>query len=225
VIFEERTCHVILQKRRRHGGGADVLSFCRRNALDELTLSVCVLYLLSGGCVRCATICVTKTRSQRCCRGVLFPMAAPSIKYNPAVVPYGALAAALARGLTLTHEEDSKLARDAPPTLTLPSGCVFTPSPRTPPRIYRTAAGTQPNCLMGSRSKPSTQRSHDVRLPRFLRSFVCRAVTRSSAQLLQCATQHAPARATWVVTRAMRQPPGGCDRTCSPCVFSDGSSV
>ena len=59
-------------------------------------------------------------------------MAAPSIKYNPAVVPYGALAAALARGLTLTHEEDSKLPRDAPPTLTLPSGCVLTPNTPLP---------------------------------------------------------------------------------------------
>ena len=45
-----------------------------------------------------------------------------SLKYSPACIPYGALAAALARGLTLSTEEDAKLPRDAPPTLTLPTG-------------------------------------------------------------------------------------------------------
>ena len=45
-----------------------------------------------------------------------------SLKYSPACIPYGALAAALARGLTLSAEEDAKLPRDALPTLTLPTG-------------------------------------------------------------------------------------------------------
>ena len=51
-------------------------------------------------------------------------MSEPVLKYTPACVPYGALAAALLSGLSLTVSEDSTLARDAPATLTLPSGYV-----------------------------------------------------------------------------------------------------
>ena len=61
-----------------------------------------------------------------------------SLKYSPACVPYGALAAALARGLTLSTEEDTKLPRDAPPTLTLPTGCV--PLPCSTRALHATAA-------------------------------------------------------------------------------------
>jgi hypothetical protein len=104
-------------------------------------------------------------------------MAAPSIKYNPAVVPYGALAAALARGLTLTHEEDSKLPRDAPPTLTLPSGYVLTP--RTPPR---TAAGTHSNLSLWRQNTRLQPKHAHMTFPLFLfvRSIIQRHGRRRS---------------------------------------------
>jgi bacterioferritin-associated ferredoxin len=57
-------------------------------------------------------------------QGASVIMSEPVLKYTPACVPYGALAAALLSGLSLTASEDSTLARDAPATLTLPSGYV-----------------------------------------------------------------------------------------------------
>ena len=62
-----------------------------------------------------------------------------SLKYSPACVPYGALAAALARDLTLSAEEDAKLPRDAPPTLSLPTGCA-PPSSCSHRALHATAA-------------------------------------------------------------------------------------
>ena len=47
-----------------------------------------------------------------------------TLRYATQAVPYGPLAAAVARGVEVTAEADAKLPRDTPPVLTLPSGCA-----------------------------------------------------------------------------------------------------
>ena len=71
-----------------------------------------------------ALLRVVRCMAEQANLGASAIMSEPVLKYTPACVPYGALAAALLSGLSLTASEDSTLARDAPATLTLPSGYV-----------------------------------------------------------------------------------------------------
>lgn len=50
-------------------------------------------------------------------------MDAPTLRYSPQNAPFGALACAALRGLSLGAAPDAALARDAPATLTLADGC------------------------------------------------------------------------------------------------------
>jgi hypothetical protein len=52
---------------------------------------------------------------------------APILTFNSSMPPFGILAAAKIGGLELELKPEDKMARDAPITLSFPSGCVFFP--------------------------------------------------------------------------------------------------
>ena len=84
-----------------------------------------------------------------------------TMRYTTQNVPYGPLAAALARGVAVTAAPDAALPRDAQPTLALASGCApaAAPRPRPSPLLRRRRAALRCARREAEQGKPCATRS------------------------------------------------------------------